>query len=117
MEYEGSYYVRRVNWQGKFLWGGERIPISKLLAGERIGLREVEDDLLEVVYGPVFLGCLDHWTGTFIRQETAERWAELSAALPGTLPGLRSALPFGPPPDGGDGLRSAQAMSPPPDPE
>jgi hypothetical protein len=112
MEYGASYYVRRVNEQGRFLWAGERLALSPVLAGERIGLREVEDDLFEVAYGEVFLGWLDHWTGIFVREETAGRWAGMA---PAAGPGLHSALPYGPPPDGGAGLRSAPALPPSPE--
>lgn len=111
MEYDASYYVRRVNWQGRFLWAGERLPLTPVLAGEWIGLKEVEDDLLEVAYGPVFLGWLDHRTGKFVREETAGQWAKGVQSAPTKEPGLHCALPSGPPPDGGDGLRSAQALS------
>jgi putative transposase len=111
MEYGSCYYVRRVNWQGRFLWGGERIALSPVLAEEWIGLKEVENDLMEVIYGPLLLGWLDHQTGTFVRRETAEKWARGSESGPAKGPGLHCALPSGPPPDGGDGLRSAQALS------
>jgi hypothetical protein len=43
IRHDSSYYVRRVNWQGRFLWGGERLALSAGLAGELIGLKEVED--------------------------------------------------------------------------
>ncbi len=108
MEYDSSFYVRRVNWQGRILWRGERVMLSPVLAEERVALREVDDDLFEVVFGSMFLGWLDHWTGEFIREEVAQRWADLIVEKG---PGLHCALPFGPPPDGGDGLRSAPALS------
>lgn len=111
MEYDSSYYVRRVNWQGRFLWGGERLALSPVLAEEWIGLKEVEDDLMEVMYGPVLLGWLDHHTGIFVRKERAEQWAERAEMSPAKGAGLHCALPFGPPPDGGDGLRSARPLS------
>jgi hypothetical protein len=56
MEYDSSYYIRRANWQGRFLWNGERVALSPVLAEEWIGLKEVEEDLMEVMYGPVLLG-------------------------------------------------------------
>lgn len=111
MEYDSSYYVRRVNWQGRFLWNGERVTLSPVLAEEWIGLKEVENDLLEVMYGSVLLGWLDHQTGIFVRRERAERWAERSEQPFEKRAGLHCALPCGPPPDGGDGLRSAQPFS------
>jgi transposase InsO family protein len=113
MEYDSSYYIRRVNWQGRFLWNGERVALSPVLAEEWIGLKEVEEDLMEVMYGPVLLGWLDHQTGTFVRRERAERWAARSEQSAEKGAGLHCALPCGPPPDGGDGLRSAQPLSAP----
>lgn len=72
MEYEQRYQVRRVNEGGTFLWEGERIGISKVLKGERIGLLESEDDLYEVYFGPVLLGWFDAASGIFVRVEEME---------------------------------------------
>ena len=82
--------------------------MSPVLAEEWIGLKEVEDDLLEVMYGAVLLGWLRHQTGIFVRWERAERWAERREQLFEKRAGLHFALPCGPPPDGGDRLRSVQ---------
>jgi hypothetical protein len=40
-------------------WNGGRAFVSEVLAREDVGLVEVEEDFLEVYYGPVFLGWLD----------------------------------------------------------
>jgi putative transposase len=76
MEYPAGQMVRRVNAQGRFLWRGRRVPLSPVLANEWIGIAETEEELYEISYGPVFLGWLDHWSGQFIREEMAQRWAE-----------------------------------------
>jgi transposase InsO family protein len=57
--YPSDYEQRRVQSSGVFLWRGERIFVSSCLAGERIGLREVELDLWHVYFGPIFLGELN----------------------------------------------------------
>ena len=76
MEYPAGHTARRVNGQGRFLWRGQRVPLSLVLAGEWIGLVEIDDDLFEVSYGPTFLGWLDNWTRSFVREEEAQKWAE-----------------------------------------
>lgn len=111
MEYAAPFQVRRVNQQGRFLWRGQRVALSPVLAEEWIGLQEADDDLFEVYYGPVFLGWLDGWYRTFVREEKAGAWAARvqPEPAPDAGPGLHSTLPSGPPPDGGTGLRSTPA--------
>lgn len=111
MEYGGGFQVRRVSGQGRFLWRAHRVALSPLLAGEWVGFEETDDELYAVYYGPVFLGWLDGWRQTFVREERAAAWAARLGAeeATGAGPGLHSALPCGLPPDGGTGLRSAPA--------
>jgi hypothetical protein len=40
-------------------WTGRRIYIGYLLAGERVGLKEVGDGIWAVYFGPVRLGSFD----------------------------------------------------------
>jgi len=74
-EYGEGFQMRRVYAQGTFLWAAERIPLSPVLAGEIIGLREEEEDLFAVYCGRIFLGWLENRTRTFVRHDRAERWA------------------------------------------
>ena len=62
------------------MWAAERIPISPVLAGEKIGLREEEEDLFAVYCGRIFLGWLENRTNTFVREDRAERWAKKKTA-------------------------------------
>ena len=50
------------------------IPLSPVLAGEIIGLREEEEELFAVYCGRIFLGWLESRTRTFVRHDRAERW-------------------------------------------
>lgn len=79
-EYGEGFHTRRVYGQGTILWAAERIPISPVLAGEMIGLREEEEDLFAVLCGRIFLGWLENRTRTFVRQDRAERWANKETA-------------------------------------
>jgi putative transposase len=74
-EYGEGFQMRRVYAQGTLLWAAERIPLSPVLAGEIIGLREEEEDLFAVYCGRIFLGWLESRTRTFVRHDRAERWA------------------------------------------
>lgn len=79
-EYGEGFQTRRVYGQGTILWAAERIPISPVLAGENIGLREEEEDLFAVYCGRIFLGWLENRTNTFVREDRAERWAKKETA-------------------------------------
>jgi transposase InsO family protein len=79
-EYGEGFQTRRVYEQGTILWAAERIPISPVLAGENIGLREEEEDLFAVYCGRIFLGWLENRTHTFVREDRAERWAKKKTA-------------------------------------
>jgi putative transposase len=76
VEYEAGYQRRRVNEHGSFAWEGIRVPLSPVLAGEEIGLLEIDDDVYEVAFGPVCLGLMDGRTRALVRAETAEKWAK-----------------------------------------
>lgn len=79
MRYDASFHVRRVDGQGRYLWNGQRVPLSPVLTGEPVGLRECEDGLFEVWYGPVFLGWMDAAELLFVREDTAQAWARRHA--------------------------------------
>lgn len=79
-EYGEGFQTRRVYEQGTILWAAERIPISPVLAGENLGLREEEEDLFAVYCGRIFLGWLENRTKTFVREDRAVRWAQKKTA-------------------------------------
>jgi hypothetical protein len=59
LEYPPGVHLRRVSQQGSVKWKSGRAFVSEVLARESVGLLEVEEDFLEVYYGPLLLGWLD----------------------------------------------------------
>jgi transposase InsO family protein len=59
-DYADDQIVRRVRRNGDIKWRGERLFLSETLIGEPVGLREADDGLFEVRYGPIALGTIDH---------------------------------------------------------
>ena len=56
-EYDTSIFdVRKVDKGGQIKWKSNHIYISETLIREYVGLRQCEDDNIDVYYGPVFLG-------------------------------------------------------------
>ena len=54
-EYPGHFEVRSVRGDGCIKWQGEMLFVSEALAGERIGLEEVDDGIWSVSLGTVLL--------------------------------------------------------------
>lgn len=59
IEYPGHFEQRLVSENGGIRWNGEWVGVTHVLAGERIGLEYVDDDLWDVFFGPVKLGRLN----------------------------------------------------------
>lgn len=58
-EYGDDAEVRRVHYAGYMKWRGHTVFVSETLAGEPVGLTQVEDGRWEVRYGPLLLGQID----------------------------------------------------------
>jgi transposase InsO family protein len=58
--YGPDHKVRRVRSSGEIKWGGTRIYINEALAGEAIGLIEIEDGARQAWFGPIELGLISH---------------------------------------------------------
>src|SRR5204862_2914456 len=58
-DYADDQTVRRVRSNGQIKWRGEHLFLSEALIGEPVGLRETDDGLFEVNYGPIILGIID----------------------------------------------------------
>jgi putative transposase len=56
VEYPAHYEVRRVSKNCGIRWKHRRVCVSLVLAGEYIGLEEIDDGIWDVYYGPVWLG-------------------------------------------------------------
>jgi transposase InsO family protein len=54
--YPGHFETRLVSTNGGIRWYGDRVPVSRLLAGHDIGLEEIDHGLFEVYFGPIWLG-------------------------------------------------------------
>jgi hypothetical protein len=59
LAYPPGVLLRRVSQQGSVKWKGARAFVSEVLGREEVGLLEMEEDFLEVYYGPLFLGWVD----------------------------------------------------------
>ena len=57
-QYSDGAKVRRVRSNGEIKWRSKAIFITKALAGEPVGLLEIDEELWQVKYGPILLGTL-----------------------------------------------------------
>ena len=54
-EYGEAFVVRRVKPNGYFSWEGTSLPLTRLLAGQPVGLRQTDEDEWELHYGPLLI--------------------------------------------------------------
>ena len=59
LDYPGHFEVRRVSRNSGIRWKKHWVCVTHTLAGEYVGLEEVDDGLWEVYFGPVKLGRMD----------------------------------------------------------
>lgn len=62
-EYDCEQVVRQVKHNGRVLWRGHNFFLSKVLGGELVGLRALDDGRWTIEFGPVFLAVLDLRSG------------------------------------------------------
>jgi|SRR5688572_3412517 len=62
VEYDSHFEVRKVVSNGVFHWKDQKIFVTKILAGERVGLVEIDDGCWRVYFSRVELGILDEAT-------------------------------------------------------
>jgi transposase InsO family protein len=70
-EYAEDEEVRRVRSSGEIHWRGGFVFLSRTMVGEPVGLKETEDGVFEVRYGPIRLGRLAG--GRLVRPRRAGR--------------------------------------------
>jgi transposase InsO family protein len=58
-DYADAQIVRRVRSNGDIKWRGERLFLSQTLIGEPVGIRETEQGVFQVCYGPIILGTIN----------------------------------------------------------
>ncbi len=71
VEYEQQVQVRSVRHNGQIKWKGEFIYVTEILAKDRVGLTEIDNDLWEVRYGFYLLGFIPERT---MKLERAKAW-------------------------------------------
>jgi hypothetical protein len=59
LEYPGQFALRRVRHDGSIKLMRQELYLSEPLAGEIVGLEEMDDQLWHLHFGPIFLGILD----------------------------------------------------------
>jgi putative transposase len=59
LEYPRGVHLRRISQQGSLKWRSERTFLSEVLARQRVGLLETEEEFFEVYYGPLLIGWFD----------------------------------------------------------
>lgn len=62
MEYPGHFEVRLVSRNSGIRWNHHWVCVTHTLAGEHVGLEEVDDGLWDVYFGPLKLGRMDERT-------------------------------------------------------
>lgn len=59
MHYPDDMLTRRVHHQGDIKWKRTNIYLTKILAGQRVGLRQIAEDRFDIYFGPIRLAQLD----------------------------------------------------------
>jgi len=72
-EFPKGCTIRSICRRGQMRWAGERVFISRVLAGEMIGLLPIEETLYEIYYGPVFLGWYDEAENYFVMERKPKK--------------------------------------------
>jgi putative transposase len=71
VEYDSGMVVRRVRHNGEIKWQGDLLYVCEVLAGARVGLKQVDDERWELRYRFHLLGTLDARAGKIV---PAKRW-------------------------------------------
>jgi putative transposase len=65
LAYPFACCLRRVSAAGHIHWDNRQIYVSIVLEGQDVALREVDDGLYEIFFGPLLLGWIDEPSATF----------------------------------------------------
>ena len=65
--YPDAFQTRSIRSDGSFQWRGQLLYLAQVLAGERIGLKELEHDRYEIYFAQLPLAVFDARTMTIIR--------------------------------------------------
>lgn len=72
-EYTNEYTICKVRDCGKMSWKGGDVYIGRVLKGEPVGIKENEQGLLTVHYGPIYLGTIDGNELNVIRRKSRSK--------------------------------------------
>lgn len=72
LEYHPGVHVRRVSSIGVAVWGGHRVFLTTMLAGQDVGFEEGPSECWTIAFGPLVLGDFNPGTGIFV---PAVRWS------------------------------------------
>jgi putative transposase len=93
-EYPRGSIYRWISGDGQMRWANERVFLTKVLAGQQVGLVPIEETLYEIYFGPVFLGWYEESANQFVadpgkpnrrrrgRQTKSEQPGEAAALFP-----------------------------------
>ena len=73
VEYGPGVEVRRVRSNGQIKWVGEMLFLSEALIGEPVGLRQIDNELWSIHFGPVPLAVYHAGTRSIKRWELHHR--------------------------------------------
>jgi hypothetical protein len=59
LEYPGHFETRKADQKGMISWKGEKLFLSSTLAGEPLGLEQIDDDVWSIYYSGVVLARFD----------------------------------------------------------
>jgi hypothetical protein len=65
LAYPFAATLRRVSAAGHFSWKQHQVYVSVLLENEDVALRQIDDSLYEIIFGPLLLGWFDEPSATF----------------------------------------------------
>ena len=82
LEYAGHLEIRRVGSNGCIGWGGRPLFLTEVLAGEDVGLEEIDEGIWTLYFGSVRLGRVDERTRTLTELPTATTDRPVEAAGP-----------------------------------
>lgn len=77
-----ALHFRRIGRKGELKWRGARIFVSETLAGEVVSLTELDQQMCDVHYGPLWLGRLDLRAQRFQRDPRKRPCFEMGAPPP-----------------------------------
>lgn len=83
MTYPDTMQVRWVKSQGDISWKGHHVYLTSTLAGELVGLQQINDDLWDIYFGPIRLAQLDTHRSRLIHLPKTTKRGKLNRTVDG----------------------------------